>query len=179
MNLTIKLVPEYRLLPKDINLLRKLLDKCFPDTFESRIYFKQLPHFRLIMREDSHIIGQAGLDFRIILVGKTHIAVVGIIDLCITEKLRHQGFGTRLLKRAEKFARYASADFLVLMADRHDIYKRTGFIDLPEATTTWLAIEDRKSYGLVERDMTDVFLVKPVMQNKWPKGPIDMLGYLY
>lgn len=39
--------------------LIRLLDNCFPDTFEGRSHFKQLPHARLIHRQDGEIVGQA------------------------------------------------------------------------------------------------------------------------
>jgi hypothetical protein len=65
------------------------------------------------------------------------------------------------------------------MADRHDLYLKEGYDRVQPALTKWLAIEDRQSVGLMTRDLSDCFMVKPLTEKRWPAGMIDMLGYLF
>ncbi len=79
----IEVVQEHALSERDLAMLRQLLDDCLPDTFIGRTYVKQLPHFRLLARDGDRLIGQLGLDFRVIRVGPAILHIFGIIDLCV------------------------------------------------------------------------------------------------
>ena len=125
------------------------------------------------------IVGQLGLDFRMVRVGTELVPLFGIIDLCVALSQRQRGHGTKLLLEAQRVAAGSRAQFMVAMADRHDIYSRLGYLPVPAAATKWLAIEDRTSIVLIERDLSDCFIVKPLRDASWPAGQIDMLGYLY
>lgn len=179
MATNIDFIPEYSLSDSELAALAALLDECFPDTFEGRSYFKQLPHARLILRMDGAIVGQLGLDFRMVRAGATLVPVFGIIDLCVAPSLRQRGHGTTLLQEAEGIASGSRAQFMLAMADCHDIYARLGYAPVAAVATKWLAIEDRNSIVVIERDLSDCFLVKPLGAAAWPAGQIDMLGYLY
>lgn len=179
MATSIEFIHEYRLSDGELVALASLLDECFPDTFEGRSYFKQLPHARLILRMDGAIVGQLGLDFRMVRVGAALVPVFGIIDLCVASSQRQRGHGTMLLNEAERIAAGSRAQFMLAMADCHDIYARLGYAPVAAAATKWLAIEDRNSIIMIERDLSDCFLVKPLGPAAWPEGRIDMLGYLY
>ena len=81
--------------------LTELLQHAFPSIYPNRRYFKQLPHFRLIAYADERIIGQVGLDFRVMNVNGEPIHVLGIIDLCVREEVRGRGVGRALMDEVD------------------------------------------------------------------------------
>ena len=158
--------------------LASLLEACFPDTFEGRTYFKQLPHARLLMREQD-LIAQVALDLRVIRVGSDFLRVLGIIDLCVAPGHRGRGLAGRLLQAAEATASDWAAEFTVLFADRPTLYQRNGYQSPDPAPVTWLGIEDRVSCGQLHRDFSGTLWCKSISGKTWPPGPIDLLGYLF
>lgn len=118
-----------------------------------------------------------GIDARIVNVGGEALSIFGVVDLCVRSKRRREGIASALLKKVEELAH--KRDFLVLMADDDRLYCRHGYYRVTPARTCWLAIEDRTSYGLIERDLSDCFMVKPLSNRHWPSGRIDLLGYLF
>lgn len=172
-------VAEHRLTSSLEAQLSELLDTCFPDVFQGRTYFKQLPHWRVLAVEGESVLGQLGIDGRIINVGGSVLTIFGIIDVCVRPDRQGEGLASQLLAEAEGLARDAGRDFLVLIADRHDLYERHGFASVTPANVKWLAIEDRFSVTLLEEDLSGCFLVKPLCTTHWPTGQIDMLGYLF
>lgn len=155
----------------------KLLDICFPDIFDGRSYYKQEPHRRILAMDGDAVIGQVGLDARVIRVGDAVMRILGIIDLCVQPDRRGTGLGGALLQAAEAAA--GNRDFMVLLADDDTLYRKHGFQHIEPASCRWLAIEDRASHGLIERDLSDCFMAKPLTGQAWPEGRIDMLGYLF
>ncbi|MEG1312706.1 MAG: GNAT family N-acetyltransferase [Bacilli bacterium] len=165
------------------NILEKelvaLLEECFPHIFDGRTYFKQIPHSRLLCYENGILIGQLGLDFRIIRVGDTLLRALGVIDLCISPHFRSQMRGTAMLKRVALIAEQARADFQILFADDSSLYIKNGYKPVEPAMVTWLAIEERKTYGIIEKDMSGILLARPTKNLSFPPGKIDLLGYLF
>ncbi|MDR3514458.1 MAG: GNAT family N-acetyltransferase [Azospirillaceae bacterium] len=159
--------------------LARLLDSCFPDTFEGRTYFKQRPHFRIFAESRGALIGQMGIDFRVIGVGDSFMNIFGIVDLCVAPQSRGRGIGSFLIDEAERLAAAGQVDAMVAMADRHDLYAAKGYRNLNPARCRWLAIDERRSVDLIERDMTYCFLYKCLKPVTWPDGDIDLLGYLF
>lgn len=178
-SISIVTTPNYTISGEVRPQLRLLLDECFPDTFEGRTYFKQLPHVRLLAMDGELLVGQVGIDGRIINVEGTTVSIFGLIDMAVHPSRRGKGVGTLLLVQAERIARAYEREFLVLMADRHDLYLKEGFTRVQPALTKWLAIEDRHSVELMTRDLSDCFMAKPLTERTWPMGIIDMLGYLF
>jgi GNAT superfamily N-acetyltransferase len=178
---TIEIVamPEYAISAEVCSQLQILLDQCFPDIFERRTYFKQLPHVRLVAMDEGSVVGQVGIDGRIVNVGGTIVSIFGIIDLAVRPEMRGKRIGTQLLAEAERIARAGEREFLVAMADRHDLYLKEGYVRVQPALTKWLAVEDRQSVELMTRDLSGCFMVKPLAEKSWPAGTIDMLGYLF
>ena len=179
MNMTIDLISECALSDSDIGSLRSLLDTSFPETFEQRIYFKQLPHYRLLARDGGRLVGQVGLDFRVIRIDQQVFPILGIIDLCVRADVRHRGYGTQILARARDVAMSARADFVLAMADHHELYLKNGYQNIRPAHTRWLAIEERESVMIIERDLSACFMAQPISARPWPTGKIDLLGYLF
>ncbi|WP_367874915.1 GNAT family N-acetyltransferase [Luteolibacter sp. Populi] len=159
--------------------IARLLELCFPNTFEGRTYYKQLPDFRLLLWNRGILAGQLGIDSRMVNIGGDILRVFGIIDLCVHPQQRGEGIASLLLSKAEKIGQLHDRDFLVLMADRHEVYMKSGFTRVEPAHTKWLGIDERKSAGVIQRDLGDCFLIKPLSNRPWPSGEIDMLGYLF
>lgn len=172
-------IPEYAISAEECSQLEILLDQCFPNTFAGRTYFKQLPHFRLLALDEGSVVAQVGIDARVVTVGGTTVSILGLIDTAVHPARRGQRIATRLLAEAERIARAGQRDFLVLMADRHDLYLKAGYHRVQPAPTKWLAIEDRQSAELMTRDLSDCFMAKPLTEKGWPAGTIDMLGYVF
>lgn len=156
-----------------------LLECSFPNEFDGRTYFKQLPHFRLIVRQNHKLVGQLGVDHRIIVVGEQYFEIFGIIDLCVHPNSRCRGIGKLLLEQVNLIAKTAEVDFCIAFADDSRLYTRCGYSRTAPSLTTWLGIEERKTIGVIERDMSDILIIKEVSGKKWLVGQIDLLGYLF
>jgi len=157
--------------------LSQLLDQCFPNIFQGNSFFKQEPHARFIARRGKHIVGQIGIDKRVVNVGGDLLKIIGLIDLCVDEQCRGKGVGTALLQAAEKHG--VNREFSILMADDARLYLKSGYRRLTPAPTRWLAIDELKSHSVMEKDLSNCFMVKPLLGSEWPEGEIDLLGYLF
>ncbi|WP_172299989.1 GNAT family N-acetyltransferase [Pseudoruegeria sp. HB172150] len=157
--------------------LVKLLDDCFSATFDGRTFYKQQPHHRLLAFENDRLVGHVGLDFRVITVGGTLYEIVGIIDLCVAADRRGLKIGTALVRASETFD--VGRDFSLLFADDHRVYEANGYQRIVPAHTRWLAIDELRSHSVIERDLHDCFMAKSLGTTPWPRGEIDLLGYLF
>jgi GNAT superfamily N-acetyltransferase len=153
------------------------LDTAFPDCFNGRTFFKQKPHQRLLAFEGERLVGHVGLDFRVINVGGSILDIMGIIDLCVAKDWQHNHIGSELMTRAEQLA--TGCDFVILYTEEHAFYEKLAFTAKSPAPTRWLAIDELKSHSVIERDLSDCFMVKKLRQKRWPEGEIDLLGYLF
>ena len=162
----------------DMELI-ELLQHAFPSLYPNRRYFKQLPHLRLIAYEDEQIIGQVGLDFRVMNIDGTPIHVLGIIDLCVREAVRGRGVGRALMEKVIALGEAYPIDFLLLFADRPDLYERIGFQKVSN-TCTWLQINDENqtTRGIGEARFEEL-MIRQVGDKRWTDGKLDLLGYLY
>ena len=164
---------------KEINALLK---KSFPGTkYENRDYYKQLPHYRILARKEKRLIGQLGIDFRVMNLNDQAINVFGVVDLCVDPKYRRKGIGRLLMERFEKIAKDHpnKIDFLFLVTDTPNYYKNMGF-SITDITTTWLKIDQHKNYGIGKERRNDAsFLIKNVSNKQWKDGELDLLGYMY
>ncbi|WP_214699660.1 MULTISPECIES: GNAT family N-acetyltransferase [unclassified Exiguobacterium] len=160
--------------------LTELLMKSFEPLYHERSYFKQLPHLRLIAcDEQQHVIGQVGLDFRVMNMNGEPIRVLGIIDLCVREEVRGRGVGRALMEEVIALGEAYPIDFLLLFADRPDLYKRIGFHTVSNACT-WLKINDENqtTRGIGEASFEEL-MIRQVGNKRWTEGTLDLLGYLY
>ncbi len=58
-----------------------------------RSYYKQLPHFRFLAINGGTLVGQMGIDHRMISVGGMPLSIFGVIDLCVHGDYRGNGLG--------------------------------------------------------------------------------------
>ena len=160
--------------------LTELLMKSFEPLYPNRCYFKQLPHLRLIaFNEQQHVIGQVGLDFRVMNMDGKPIHVLGIIDLCVQEDVQGRGVGRELMEKVIALGEEYRIDFLLLFADRRDLYERIGFHAVSN-TCTWLQINDENqtTRGIGEASFEEL-MIRSVGDKRWTEGKLDLLGYLY
>jgi len=154
-----------------------LLTVCFDNAHEGRTYYKQLPQVRLVAWDGQAAVGHVGLEYRNIRVGDQMIPIMGIIDLCVAPEHRRQGIGAKLLGQAA--ARSKGQSFAMAMADEHSLYVQQGYDLAPDDDVTFLAIDELRCHSVIQRDLNKIMMVKPLTDTQWPKGPVDMLGYLF
>ena len=175
-------IDEFRLNENTKSQIADLLKISFPEEdFHGRTYFKQLPHYRLLMWNGNLLIGQLGLDYRVMTLNKEPIRVMGIIDLMILPEYQKKGNGTLLLKELDNVIKdhKENIDFLFLVADHHKFYENCGY-RLTKQHVKWLTIEEHINYGIQEKEFDDCLMVKQVGDKKWPDdGELDMMGYWY
>ncbi|ODM42997.1 hypothetical protein A9O63_13035 [Cereibacter johrii] len=84
-----------------------------------------------------------------------------------------------LLAFAEDLARRGQTEHLILFTDRADLYLRNGYSAVEPAMVTWLAIDERASHSMQRRDFSGTFMAKALCDKPFPRGEIDLLGYLF
>jgi len=178
MAMSIELYQEYAIEPSLHATLTALRNRCFPDFEVDRSYGKQLPHFRLLYREGTELLAQAGVDHRVIRVGNEHVRIFGVIDLCVDEAYRRKGIASSMLRHLTEMAEVHGVDFLYLVADDPNLYRRHGFT-LVDRVCSWLRIDEHRNYGVAEEALMGEVMVKQIGARSWPDGPIDLLGYMF
>ena len=169
---------EYEIGPELQDQIIHLRNRCFPEYQRERSYYKQIPHFRMLVLDQDRVIAQMGVDHRVISVGKRPVRIFGIIDLCVDTKVRGKGIASELIDRATDLASSHEIDFLFLLADDHRVYKNSGFVTVDEVCQ-WLRIHDHCNYGVAMERMTDTMMFKKIGSKDWPAGPVDLLGYMF
>ncbi len=118
---------EYEIEPNLHEEITALKNECFPEEAKDRSYYKQLPHFRYLAFDKEQLIGQMGVDHRMIMVGTEVVSIFGLIDVCISEEFRQQGIASEMIDEVSDLAKSAEIDFLMLVADDHRLYLKNGF----------------------------------------------------
>lgn len=179
--LKIKQVFEYDMNGELETAPQDLLTNCFPQIYpEDRIYFKQLPHFRfLAFNEENQLVGQVGLDYRVMNLDGEPVKVLGVIDLCVSPNSRSEGIGSSLLSEVDQFSQGRDVDFILLFADDKTLYKKKGYTSV-ENKCTWLKVDNEShiSKGVGHESLKEL-MVKNVGKKQWGQGNLDLLGYLY
>ena len=176
--LKIQTKTDAQLSQKEHTQILSLLNASFDNIFPNRIFFKQIPHKRILVKENDTVVGQVGIDYRAMNLGGRLVDVVGIIDLCVASKYQGNRMGSKLLETVEAQFR-GRADFILLFADEHKVYLNNGF-QLSNNKVTWLGIDEGKTIGVISKNMGDCLMYKPIKQGAtWTEDDLDMMGYLY
>ena len=157
--------------------LQALLEECFPGS-PQRTYFKLPPHARYLAESDGALVGQMGVELRMIRVGDQVARTLGVVDLCVRPDCRSRGLAARLLDQVTELAQVAGVEFIVLFADDDRLYRREGWTGV-QNTCSWLKINDHTTLGLAERQQTGALMVKAMGGHAWPEGDVDLLGHLF
>ncbi|NUU76770.1 GNAT family N-acetyltransferase [Paenibacillus xylanilyticus] len=160
--------------------LQQLLVASFPEIYpEDRMYFKQVPHSRLLVMDAEHrLIGHVGLDYRTMNLNGTAIRVLGVIDLCISVTHRSKGIASMLLGEVDKLSKQ-NVDFILLFADHVNLYVRNGYQSVKNRCK-WLKIDHTTltTVGIGDQVM-DGLMMKQAGTVPWDEGELDFIGYLY
>src|SRR3990167_3450268 len=143
----------------DRSSLREILNECFPDCFSDRIFHKQLPTMRFIAFYKKQLVGQVGIDHRVISVDRHFHHIFGIVDLCVTRTFSRKGIGALLITNLENLAIKCGVNHVMAFADKHELYNKLGYKNV-KANCKFLAIEDLSSHSLIERDESKILLIK-------------------
>ena len=179
-NLPVELQPvaEDQLTPEQRSSVRQLLAASFPGFFADRIYYKQVPHFRVLAAQAGALLGQVAVEHRAVRVGDAPVRIFGVVDLCVAESARHRGVGAQLVEAVHERAIGAGIEHIVLFADDPRLYERLGYRRV-DVDVTYLAIDEHRSLDLRTRSLADCMMVASPTGAAWPAGDIDMLGHVF
>ena len=177
MESNLKLINEIDVDKTTHELIKELRNASFPEHTSDASYYKQLPHMRCLEYREDKLIAYMGLDYRVIGVGDEHYKVLGIIDFCVAENSRGNGVGTAMLKKLTSFAESKDVDFIILMANKKNIYEHNDF-NKQHVPSSWLRLHEYKNYG-VAFEYIDDFYIKKTGSREWTKGHVDWLGYMF
>ena len=157
--------------------VQALLQMCFPG-YPSRTYFKLPPHFRYLAMAQGALVGQMGVELRVIRVGSEVVRTFGVVDLCVMQSERSHGLAARLLAEVTELARVCGMDFVILFADDDRVYTRNGWMRAGNLCT-WVKIHEHTTLGLTRAAQTGALMVKAIGPQAWPEGEVDLLGHLF
>lgn len=174
----IEQIAEYEIGPRLHEEITRLRNVCFPDHARDRSYFKQLPHFRYLAFEEGALVGQMGVDHRVISVGGTVARIFGVIDLCVSHAHQGKGIASQMLEQVTELAAAKGVDFLFLVADDQRLYRRNGFTPIT-AHLSWLRIDEHQNHGVASERIENELMIKRIGEKDWPGDSVDLLGYLF
>ena len=64
------------------------------------------------------------------------------------------------------------------MPDDRRLYEQTGCSLQPHANTKILALDALKSHSVIERDLSEIYMINRLSEKRWPAESIDLLGCL-
>ncbi len=180
--ITLGFVSEFNIDRSTSEAINELLQSCFPEIdYKGADYFKQLPHYRIIAKENDTIIGQLGIDFRAMNLNGEAIHVFGVVALCVAAAHRGKKVGVKMLQEFERIAQQNAQkiDYLFLVTDTPSYYEKLGYTTTA-IETTWLKVHEHKNYGLATEKINDAaFMFKAISDKKWQDGQLDLLGHMY
>jgi hypothetical protein len=165
-------------IPVDLmNQALGVLQECFPG-YPPRPYFKLPPHFRYLAMAGGELVGQMGVELRVIRIGASVLRTFGVVDLCVSNSGRSRGLAGRLLAEVTQLAVSCGLDFVILFADDDRVYTRNGWARVANPCS-WLKIHEHTTLGLATAEDTGALMVKQTGQHAWPEGEVDLLGHLF
>jgi GNAT superfamily N-acetyltransferase len=170
-------VAEAEIPPDLTRQLQALLQACFPE-YPSRTYFKLPPHFRYLAVAGGELVGQAGVELRVIRVAGNVLRTFGVVDLCVRGPERSRGLAGTLLAEVTQLAGSCGMDFVILFADDDRLYTRNGWARAANPCT-WLKIHEHATLGVATAEDTGALMVKKTGQRDWPEGEVDLLGHVF
>lgn len=162
---------------------REAVSQLFAEAFEGypadRIYFHQIPNFRIIGRDDSgHLLAHVGVHYRIIRLDRTCYSIFGLADVCVTPTMQLRQLGTQLLCYVDALATNSGVAFQILSTERDGFYQKCGFKRVNNPCR-WLMIHQHQSYGVLKRHLTPGLMIKEMNNVAWTDGEVDFLGSMF
>ncbi len=168
----IDFVNEFELTESMQKQAAQLLCMCFPETYNEGKplhYFKQLPNYRLLLTRDEVLIGQMGIDYRVMSLNNKPVTVFGVIGITIHPDYQGKGYGTTLMQEYINIANNHkhNIDFLFLVTDKPAFYERMGFLKT-NPTVTWMKIHKGTTHSIGHEQIDDShFMYKNISGKKW------------
>ncbi len=173
-------IEEFLLSDQQQKEIHQLLRQCFSEYPTDQSYYKQLPSFRLLAQPatDDTLIGHLALEHRLIERNGKVSRIFGVGDLCVSPEYQSKNVASSLLQHLETLARQAKIDFIVLISNEHEFYKKNGF-QLVNNTCRWLIINNHQTIGVAQRRLENCLMVKALGTQKWEAETVDFLGHMF
>ena len=175
---SIQRIEEFQISESVHQQINLLMDKTFGDYYEDKSYYKQLPTFRYLVWKKDQLIGHMAVEYRNINIDDMLSKIFGVVDLCVDHNFQSQNIGSTLLQNLETLGIQYQVDFIVLIAQNHEVYEKNGF-GLVDNTCRWLMINGNQSLGIGHRRITECLMVKPIGDKVWKSGLVDFLGHIF
>jgi predicted N-acetyltransferase YhbS len=172
-------IEEYKIDEATTTAIRELLQKSFEFYPKDRIFYKQVPSFRLLVWDKDVLVAQIGIVFRVISLDKQPFRIFGLMDLCVHENYRNQKIGSKILKKIEKIGQENRIDFILLLGGIEDYYQQKGF-KIVENSCRWVLLKDYETLGVINRKIPETLLIKSLSDKKWnEKATLDLMGFVF
>jgi predicted N-acetyltransferase YhbS len=172
-------IEEYKIDSEKEKAIKELLQKSFELYPNDRIFYKQVPSFRLLLWADDILAAQIGIVFRVVSLDKNPIRIFGLMDLCVDENYRSKKIGSKVLKNIEKIGKKNQIDFLLLFGGIQDYYEQKGF-QMVTNSCRWVLMKDYETLGILNRKIPDTLLIKSLSNKKWnEKSDLDLMGFVF
>jgi len=178
MEFKIQRVEEFEISQQEHLLINGLLNKTFGDYHKEQSYYKQLPSFRYLVWQEDRLIGHMAVEHRNINIGQMLSRIFGVADLCVDHDFQSQHIASSILKQLEVLGKKHQVDFIVLIAQNHEVYEKNGF-SLVNNTCRWLMIDSNQTLGVGHRRIEQCLMMKPINDKQWREGLIDFLGHIF
>lgn len=175
----IEKIDEFEITKPKATAISQLLQQSFDLFPDSRIYYNQVPNFRLLAWKQEALIAQVGIVYRIVSLGNEPIRIFGIMDLCVDDNFRNQQIGTKLLKKIDELAKANEIDFVLLFGDGQDFYLNNNY-QLVNNPCRWVLLKNHRTMGILQRTIPETLLVKQIGKTVWKNdATLDLMGFVF
>ena len=166
--------------------IHQLLKQCFSAYPADRSFYKQFPSFRYLVYSlnteltvmGKKLVAHLAVIHRMIKVGDKNFSIFGVSDFCVHPDFQKNNVASVLLQELEKLGKKRGIDFIVLVAQEQDFYKKNHY-QSHNNTCRWLIINDIQSLGLAQRSLNNALMVKALGDEEWGEGVVDFLGPMF
>ena len=170
---------EFKINKQQHQQIAALLQRSFANYPWNRSFYNQLPSFRYLVKGDDNIlIGHMGVCHRLMNLDGESIRVFGVMDLCVEQAYQSQRIASRMLESLTTLGQQHGVEFIVLIAQEHQLYENNGFV-LYDHACKWLVINQQKSLGICLRRLEDCLMVKGLGDRAWNGQIADFLGPIF
>lgn len=177
-SLKINLVEEYNITDARHQQINLLLQKCFEHYPTDRDYYKQLPSFRYLAWIENSLVGHLACEFRNIKIGESLARIFGVADLCVDQDFQSMNIASGILEKLEQKALKSKIDFIILIAQNHEVYLKNGF-NVSDNVCRWLMINSHQTLGVGHRRLDNCLMYKSISGKKWNDGLVDFMGHIF
>jgi predicted N-acetyltransferase YhbS len=175
----IEKIDEFEITEHKSAAISQLLQQSFDLFPNDRIYYNQVPNFRLLVWEGEQLIAQVGLVYRIVALDNQPIRIFGIMDLCVDNNFRNQQIGTKLLTKIDDLAKANSIDFILLFGSGQDFYLNHNY-QLANNPCRWVLLKNHRTMGILQRTIPETILVKQIGKTAWKnEATLDLMGFVF